>query len=71
MTKAKRWPNHVEDLRLEAVALLLDNEYRHLLLEQAILQRDQEEAMRLNKDMFERVRKARRLLNEARKRGDE
>lgn len=71
MTKPKRWPNAVENLRLDAIALLLDNERDHILLEQAELRKDPLEVLRLNKEMFERLRRIRRLLNEARRRTDE
>jgi len=67
MTERKRWPDHVEALRLDAVALLLDIRFLQLELEQANRAGDRVGVARINKSIEAKRDKAITALNEARR----
>jgi hypothetical protein len=65
MTPPKYWPQHAEDARMDAIALLLDLHPLQLSLEAAILRDDKLEALRLNLAIDKKWRRAVRLLKAA------
>lgn len=71
MTKSKRWPNHVEDLRLDAVAVQLEIMSLAKVAQQANMDGDAVEVQKLLKMIYEQARRGQLLLNEARKRQDD
>lgn len=67
MTERKRWPTHVEDLRLDCVALTLDIDFWQLRLEEALRRGDVIDAARWNVRVNRANRKIRLLLQQARR----
>jgi hypothetical protein len=65
MTPPKYWPQHAEDARMDAIALLLVFHPLQLSLEAAILRDDKLEALRLNLAIDKKWRRAVRLLKAA------
>lgn len=68
MTERKRWPDHVEDMRLDAIALTLDIDLWQVRLEEANRRGDRIEVARLTVEISRANRKVRRLLQEAKRR---
>lgn len=66
MTERKRWPDHVEDKRLDAIALLHDMEAIQLELEEANRRSDRVAVANFNIEIAKKREKAKRLLREAR-----
>lgn len=67
MTERKRWPDHAEEQRLDAIALLLDVQHLARNVESAIKSRDYAEAVRLNTRAYTAAVAAQELLKEARR----
>ena len=67
MTERKRWPDHVEAQRLDAIALTLDIDLWQIRLEEALRRGDVVEAARLNVQISRANRKVRTLLQEAKR----
>jgi hypothetical protein len=65
MTPPKYWPQHAENLRMDAIALTLDIDHLQLRLEQANLHGDAVEVARLNLSINQKNRRIRRLLQAA------
>ena len=67
MTERKRWPDFAENLRLDAIALLLDIEVLQVRLEEANKRGDRVEVARLNVAIAGKRNKAKGLLQEAKR----
>lgn len=67
MVERKRWPDRVEEYRMDAIALTLDNDWLQTQLYEALRRGDLVEVARLNKTINDKNREIRRLLQEAKR----
>ena len=67
MVERKRWPDRVEDKRVDAIALTLDNDYLNLQHYEALRRGDLVEAARVADEINKKNREIRKLLQEAKR----
>lgn len=67
MVERKKWPERVEDKRMDAIALTLDNDYLNLQHYEALRRGDWVEAARVADEINRKNREIRKLLQEAKR----